>query len=192
LTIFLVATGDQSGTPAARAAQVGSSAGTAGRVVAADLSSETGMRFNNGAATYDANLIADDFHIFVFRVDHNMAYADATMYIDGTMSENTFTGSSSNASDLTNFTGGDLELILGTGRLGSGSLAGGDSYLGSLAELLIYNEQMNELQINLVANYLSSEYGLPFAYDTSTAVPEPAAALPLLLVALGLRRRRSA
>ena len=70
LTIFLVATGDQSGTPAARAAQVGSSAGTAGRVVAADLSSETGMRFNNGAATYDANLIADDFHIFVFRVDH--------------------------------------------------------------------------------------------------------------------------
>ena len=36
------------------------------------------------------------------------------------------------------------------------------------------------------------DHGLPFAYDTSTAVPEPAAALPLLLVALGLRRRRSA
>jgi hypothetical protein len=55
----------------------------------------------------------------------------------------------------------------------------------------MYNEQMSELQINLVANYLSSEYGLPFAYDTSTAVPEPTATmLPLALALMGLRRRR--
>jgi MYXO-CTERM domain-containing protein len=190
-TIFLVATGDLSSSPAARAAQIGSSTGGGGRVVGTDLSSDTGMRFNNGAAIYDADLLASDFHIFVFRVDHNASYADALMYVDGTLEQNTFTGSATSTSNLTNFTGSDLELILGTGRLASGALAGGDYYLGSIAELLVYNEQMSELQINLVANYLSSEYGLSFAYDTSTAVPEPTAAmLPLALAALGLRRRR--
>jgi len=191
MTIFLVATGDLSGSPAARAAQFGSTTGAGGRVVGTDLSSDTGMRFNNGAATYDAGLVADDFHIFVFRVDHNAAYADALMYVDGTTDANTFTGSATAAS-LTNFTGSDLELILGTGRLASGALASGDYYLGSVAEMLMYNEQMSELQINLVANYLSSEYGLPFAYDTSTAVPEPAVAtmLPLALALMSLHRRR--
>ena len=189
MTIFLVATGDQSGLAAARASQVGSSAGTAGRVVGTDLSFDTGMRFNNGAAIYNANLDADEFHIFVFRVDHNQAYADALMYIDGTLDANTFTGAA-NSANMTNFSGSDLELILGTGRLGSGSLAGNDYYVGGLAELLIYNEQMSELQINLVANYLSSEYGLPFAYDTSSVVPEPAGAIPLLFAVLARRRRR--
>ena len=191
LTIFLVATGDQSGNTAARASQTGSSAAAGGRVVGTDLSQDTGYRFNNGFSTYDAGIAPEDFHIFVFRIDHNASYADALMYVDGTTASHTFTGASSNVGALTNFSGSDLELILGTGRLGSGSIATGDYFLGSVAEMLIYNEQMTELQINLVANYLSSEYGLPFAYDTTTAVPEPAAAVTsLLALTLTLSRRR--
>jgi arylsulfatase A-like enzyme len=193
LTIFLVATTDQSGNPAARASQVGSSAAAGGRVVGTDLSQETGYRFNNGASTYSTGLSDDDFHIFVFKVDNATAYADAVMYVDGTTAEHTFTGASNNVGAVTNFSGSDLELLLGTGRLASGSIATGDYFLGSIAEMLVYNEQMTELEINLVANYLSSEYALPFAYDVSSAVPEPAAAataIPVLLGALGLRRRR--
>lgn len=190
LTVFLVATADQSGLPAARAAQVGASTGAGGRIAGMDLSSDTGLRFNDGAAIYEADLQDSDFHIFVFRIAQGMSYADATMYIDGTLPQNTFTGSSNNPGGLVNFTGSNLELLLGTGRLSSGAIAAGDHFVGSLAELLIYNEQMTELEINLVANYLSSEYALPFAYDTSSAVPEPAAALPLGLMLLALPRRR--
>lgn len=191
LTIFLVATGDQSGQTAARATQIGSSFGTAARVVGTDLSIDTGFRFNNGASLYDASL-GTDFHIIIFRIARGMSYADATLYVDGTTDANTFTGNSNNATALTNFSGSNLELLLGTGRLPSGSLATGDYYLGQLAEMLVYNEQMTELQINLVANYLSSQYNLPFAYDTLTAVPEPAtlALLPAALATLVLRRRR--
>lgn len=189
LTIFLVATGDQSGQTAARATQIGASTGAAGHVAGTDLSIDTGIRFNNGASLYNANLGAG-FHIFVYRIPAGMNYADATLYIDGTMDQNTFTGNSNNDTALTNFTGSNLELLLGTGRLPSGSIATGDYFVGDLAEMLVYNQQMSELQINLVANYLSSEYNLPFAYDTITAVPEPAAALMLLPLALGLASRR--
>jgi arylsulfatase A-like enzyme len=190
LTLFLVATADQSNLPVARAAQIGLSAGTAGRVAGLDLSNETGLRFNDGAATHSPSL-GSDFHIFAFRIPHGMTYANATMFIDGTTAEHTFAGSSSNPSSLTNFSGSTLELLLGTGRLANGSLATSDFYKGQIAELLVYNEQMTELEINLVANYLSSEYNLPFAYDTLTAIPEPTTLLPLLtLTALTRRLRR--
>jgi arylsulfatase A-like enzyme len=194
LTIFMVATGDQSGDRAARAAQVGAAAGTNGQVVGADLSDgETGFRFNNGAAVYDASFDPDDFHIFVFQIDHQASYASAKLFIDGTVDANTFTGLAS-AAGTTNFGEDTLELLLGTGRLNTGAIAGSDYFLGDIAELLVYNEQMTELEINLVANYLSSEYALPFAYDTGSAVPEPATvlvAIPALLGVLGMRRRRS-
>lgn len=190
MTIFLVATGDQSGNIAQRAAQIGAAGGNAGRITGLDVSSETGIRFNNGAAVYDAAMDPEAFHIFVFQVDQGMTYDEAVMYIDGTTDANTFTGSASNTSTLVNFSGSDLELILGTGRLGTGNIATSDYFTGSVAELLMYNEQMTELEINLVANYLGTTYDLAFAYDVSTAVPEPTAALPLLLGAVSLRRRR--
>jgi hypothetical protein len=66
-----------------------------------------------------------------------------------------------------NFSGSDLELLLGTGRNTSGALLSGDYFSGQLAEMLVYNDQLSIGQINLVANYLSSEYGLPFAYETN-------------------------
>jgi hypothetical protein len=192
LTVFLVATGDQSGQTAARATQIGASTGAGGRVAGTDLSVDTGLRFNNGASLYDADL-GSDFHIIIYRIPAGMGYADATLFVDGTTDANTFTGNSSNDTALVNLSGSNLELLLGTGRLPNGSLAGGDYYVGQLAEMLVYNEQMTELQINLVANYLSSEYGLPFAYDTTTAVPEPAAMVvltPLALAGLSQHRRR--
>jgi hypothetical protein len=36
-----------------------------------------------------------------------------------------------------------------------------------LAEFLVFNDQLSVGQINLVANYLSSEYALPFSYSTT-------------------------
>jgi hypothetical protein len=173
ITVITVARGDTSGNTAQRLGQLGSQAGTAGRMVGLDVSTSptstsnggAGFRFNNGASLYDTPIVNAGFHIVTWRVDHGQSYADATLFVDGTQPANTFTGST--ASGTTNFTGTDLELILGTGRAAGGALQGGDYYTGQLAELLVFNAQLSVGQINLVANYLSSEYGLPFAYETN-------------------------
>ena len=89
---------------------------------------------------------------------------------------------------MTNFTGSTLDLILGRGRLDGGAAT--DWYQGDIAELLVYNDQMTELQINLVANYLATDYGLSFAYDTTTVVPEPASMGAIAMFGIVAMRRR--
>ena len=173
ITVFAVATGDTSGATAERLAQIGKRNGAAGRIAGLDVSTTptgtsnggAGIRFNDGSALYDTPLADPGFHIVVWQIDDGQAYADAKMFVDGTVAANTFTGSG--PANTTAFSGADLELLLGTGRGTNGALQPGDSFSGQLAEFLVYNDQLSKGQINLVANYLSSEYGLPFAYDTT-------------------------
>jgi hypothetical protein len=126
-----------------------------------------GFRFNNGASLYDTPVVDPGFHIVTWQIDDAATYADAKMFVDGTLPENTFTGSSTNPTNTAGFTGTDLELILGTGRSTSGTLLSSDYFAGQLAEFLVFNDQLTVGQINLVANYLSTEYALPFAYETN-------------------------
>ena len=182
ITVLAVAKGDTTGAAAQRLAQVGSSTGASGKVLGADLSSSptstsnggAGFRFNNGASLYDTPIAEDGFHIVAWQVPSGTTYASAKMFVDGTLAANTFTGSSTNTTTTTSFTGSDLELILGTGRSSAGALLPGDYYTGELAELLVFNEQLTVGQINLVANYLSTEYALPFAYETNILFPASA------------------
>jgi hypothetical protein len=118
----------------------------------------------------------------VFQVDHNVAYANAKMFIDGTMASNIFTGNSSNATGNPLLDGSTLELLLGTGRLNGGGLAPNDYYDGQIAEFLVYNEQLTVDDINVVADHLSFKYDLPFAFSFNEAgvggsIPEPSTAL---------------
>jgi uncharacterized sulfatase len=175
ITVIAVAKGDTTGNTAQRLGQLGSSAGTSGQIVGMDVSSSStstsnggaGFRFNNGASLYDTNLRNSGFHIVAWQVDDGQSYVDATMFVDGTLPANVFAGSSTNTTGTTTFSGSDLELILGTGRSAGGTLFSSDYYTGQLAEFLVFNTQLSTGQINLVANYLSSEYGLPFAYETN-------------------------
>lgn len=174
MTVIAVATDDTTGNAAQRLAQLGSHAGTAGKIVGLDASKTStstsnggaGFRYNNGASLYDTSLANGGFHIVTWQVDDAQSYADAKLLVDGTLPANTFTGSST-ASGTTSFTGTDLELILGTGRSAAGALLPGDYYTGQIAEFLVFNDQLSIGQINLVANYLSTEYALPFAYQTN-------------------------
>lgn len=179
-TLFLVTTGDSSGGKAKRVAQIGSSAGAAGRIVGVDASSSSattnnggsGLRFNNGAALYDTALAnAGDFHIVVVQVDDEQAYDQAIFYVDGTTPQRTFTGTSNNPTGVLNLSGNDLELLLGNGRATGGALYANDFFTGSVAELLIYNEQMSVDEINLVASYLANQYDLPFDYQSAGPIP---------------------
>jgi arylsulfatase A-like enzyme len=174
ITVIAVASGDTSGNAAQRLGQVGSHNGTAGKIVGLDVSGTAtstnnggaGFRFNNGASLYDTPISNAGFHIVTWQVDDGQSYADAKLLVDGTLPANTFTGAST-STETAAFSGNDLELILGTGRSGSGALFSSDYYTGQLAEFLVFNEQLSIGQINLVANYLSTEYALPFAYDTN-------------------------
>jgi hypothetical protein len=182
LTVIAVATADASGNTAQRLGQVGSRAGTNGKMVGFDVSNTdmstsnggAGFRFNNGASLYDTPISDNGFHIVAWQVDDAQAYAHATMFVDGTLPANTFRGSSTNTTSTTSFSGTDLEVILGTGRNNSGELLGSDHFTGQLAEFLVFNEQLSLGQINLVASYLSNEYALPFAYQTNLVFPEAA------------------
>jgi hypothetical protein len=175
ITVVAVTTSDTSGATAERMGQIGDSGGAAGQVVGFDVSKSptsesnggAGLRFNNGASLYDTPVSAGGFHIVAWRIDDAQAYADATLFVDGTLPANTFTGTSTSPTNTINFAGSDLELLLGTGRSTSGSLLSGDYFSGQLAEMLVFNDQLTIGQINLVANYLSTEYGLPFAYETN-------------------------
>ena len=172
--MIAVATGDTTGGAAQRLGQIGSGAGTNGKIVGLDASSSStetsnggaGFRFNNGASLYDTPVASAGFHIVTWQVDDAQSYADAKLFVDGTLPANTFTGSSTTANS-TSFSGTDFELILGTGRNSSGTLLTGDYYTGQLAEFLVFNDLLTIGQINLVANYLSTEYALPFAYETN-------------------------
>jgi uncharacterized sulfatase len=175
ITVLAVATGDTSGDTAERLGQIGDSGGAAGQVVGLDVSTSptstsnggAGFRFNNGASLYDTPIADPGFHIVVWQIDDGQAYADAKLFVDGTLPANIFTGESTSPSNTASLSGGDLELLLGTGRNASGALLSGDYFNGQLAEMLVFNEQLSIGQINLVANYLSTEYDLPFAYQTN-------------------------
>jgi uncharacterized sulfatase len=174
ITVFAVTTGDTSGATAERLGQLGKSSGAAGQIAAFDASSTptstanggAGYRFNDGASLHDTPLADPGFHIVVWQVDDGQAYTDAKLFVDGTQAANTFTGGGS-TTNTTTFSGADLELLLGTGRGANGALLPGDNFSGQLAEFVVFNDQLSTGKINLVANYLSSEYGLPFAYDTT-------------------------
>ena len=175
ITVIAVANHDASGNAAQRLAQIGSHAGTSGKIVGLDMSNTptstsnggAGFRFNNGASLYDTPVSNAGFHIVTWQVDDGQSYADAKLFVDGTLPANTFTGTSTTPTNTATFTGTDLELILGTGRSSGGALLTTDYYTGQVAEFLVFNDQLSVGQINLVANYLSSEYALPFAYETN-------------------------
>jgi arylsulfatase A-like enzyme len=179
ITVIAVATHDQSGNAAQRLGQFGSHSGAAGQSVGFDASKMltstnnggAGFRFNNGASLYDTPLASDGFHIVTWQIADGQAYTNAKMYVDGTTAANTFTGSSTNTTSASTFSGTDLELLLGTGRSTVGALLTSDYYTGQLAEFLVFNQQLSVGQINLVANYLSTEYALPFAYETNVLFP---------------------
>ncbi len=175
ITVIAVANGDTSGNTAQRLGQIGSHAGTAGKIVGLDLSTTptstsnggAGFRFNNGASLYDTPIANTGFHIVTWQVDDAQSYANAKLFVDGTLPGQHIHRFQYQPPDTTSFSGSDLELILGTGRNTSGALLTSDYYTGQLAEFLVFNEQLSVGQINLVANYLSTEYALPFAYETN-------------------------
>ncbi len=163
LTMFVVATGDMSGEAAERALHLGQASGAAGQIIAFDLSTNkaatdggSGCRFNNGKALAKAaNPVNSAFHIVAVKMAQSASYSSLQYYVDSTTSQTL--DSVANPSNVMTLLAAGNVLALGTGIQG-GSYMTSDAYTGDIAEVLIYNRQLDSQQMEQVYDYLYDRY----------------------------------
>ncbi|AQQ09802.1 hypothetical protein L21SP3_01617 [Sedimentisphaera cyanobacteriorum] len=164
LTVFIVCTGGQSGS-VERAAQIGSSAGTASHLMGIDVSSNTsGCRYNNGFSLTpaDSNPVeAGQFHIGVRQMQDGGTHSDLFYSCNDLEPENI---QANNPSNVITFDRYNNDITIGTGRGPDGQWYP-DFYEGDLAELIIYNRQLITSELQEVGDYLSQKYSLPFTSE---------------------------
>lgn len=175
LTVFVVAQGDQSGQTAERILQLGSKAGTGGKCFGVDFSTDTvgadggsGVRFNNGKSLVRANNpITAGFHIAALQIDQGQTYGSLRYYVDD-MTAEVFSNSAS-PSNLVALDAGNNELTIGTGIATNGTYYTSDDYQGDIAEILIYNSQLTQAQMQQMMDYLTAKYSIFQAWNPAPA-----------------------
>ena len=144
-----------------RVCQVGNGTGTNHQVVGADMVSNqtgggSGLRYNNGNALTTAanNPMTSGFHICAWQVNQGARYDAGKMYVDGSQIVwDTYGG----AANIINFQNADNKITIGNGRLNGGALSE-DWYDGYIAEILVFNAQLTESQIQTMQAYLENKY----------------------------------
>ncbi len=175
LTVFVVATGDRSDAAAERALHFGQASGSPGQIVALDLSTNTtlndggsGLRFNNGKVLVKSgNPINSAFHIAAFKMAQNSTYASAEYYVDSLTRQSY--NNTANTGNTINLLANSNILTLGAG-VQNGSFTGGDAYTGDIAEVIIYNAQLNTAQMQSVYDYLNARYFTSSGDDTGLVI----------------------
>ncbi len=176
VTIFIVAQGDQSGDAAERILQLGRIASpNTGRCLGADFSTNTtgtdggsGGRFNNGKCLVRANNpITTGFHIAALQIDQGETYGSLRYFVDD-MTAQVFDNTANTGNVITFDTGGN-ELTVGTGIPSGGGYYTTDDYQGDIAEILIYNSQLSQGQMQQMFDYLTAKYSIFQAWNPAPA-----------------------
>jgi len=175
LTVFIVAQGDQSGQSAERIMQLGSKAGTGGKCFGIDFSTDTvgadggsGARFNSGKSLVRANNpVTTEFHIAAFQIDQGETYGALRYYVDDMVSE-VFNNTANQGNTVALDASGN-ELTVGTGIAGNGTYYTSDDYQGDIAEILIYNSQLSQAQMQQMMDYLGAKYSIFQAWGPTPA-----------------------
>jgi hypothetical protein len=174
VTVLAVFTGgsDPANGVAQRLWQVGSTSGTAGQYLPADVTAfETtqtaGVRYGNGNAMISsANnpLSAGVFNISAWQIADGGRYDSVKWYMNGELlTFDTYT----NGATLINLVDNSNEVTIGNGRQTAGWVAA-DYYNGDVAEVLVYNTLLTQTQIGQVTQYLRDKY-----YNTTAWNPSP-------------------
>jgi hypothetical protein len=175
LTVVVVAQGDKSGETAERIIQLGSKAGTGGKCFGVDFSTNTagadggsGARFNNGKSLVRVmNLLTAGFHIAALQIDQGETYGSLRYYIDD-MTAEVFDNSANPGNTIALDAAGN-ELTVGTGIGGNGAYYTSDDYQGDIAEILIYNSQLSQAQMQQIFDYLTAKYTIFQAWNPAPA-----------------------
>lgn len=164
LTVFMVATGDTSGVSGERAMQIGQAASNGKHVLGIDLSTDTlesdggsGGRFNGGKALVKGNNPMDtNFHIISMQIAQGGAFNSLKYCVDDLTPE-VFDNLASGGNLLSLITTNNL-LTVGTGVDASGTYMSSDDYSGDIAEIMIYNDMLDDEEMADVYDYLYQKY----------------------------------
>jgi hypothetical protein len=175
LTVFAVVSPDRSVKTLQRLAQLVRSDGNADQAVDFDVSATNtarkhgGVEFqvNQGDSTANTLRTQVGFHIIIWRISPVESDANATIYVDGTLPSHVFPCATDNAGGVVALGTQGVSFLLGSGPRKDGALKVESQFTGDLAEFLVFDKPLSIGQINLVANYLSSQYDLPFSYQPS-------------------------
>ncbi|MDZ7738594.1 MAG: Calx-beta domain-containing protein [Bacteroidales bacterium] len=118
------------------------------------------IRFNNGNRYFSDGYTQDDWKIGAIRNFSGALYGEYEGFIGGNSLTET---SSSNPTNLPS-TADDLYYV-GAGLDGSGNFMTDRYYEGDMAEVIAYNIYLNNAQVKIINNYLSSKYNLPVSED---------------------------
>jgi len=188
LTVIIAGSASTLGMPQ-RAVQVGANGGLNSKIIGCDLSNaENGVRYNNGfylSRPVGAGnpLGVGELHISVRQMAQGGRH-DSLLYSTGgdPLEISLGEAAANNPGNIVTFNDVGNIISLGGGELG-GDGAFIDPYDGLIGEVLVYNKQLTQAQIDEVGLYLADKYSLAY-------VPEPATLMLLGVGTLILRRRK--
>ncbi len=159
-TVFMVAknttTSDQDNT----GLFIGQSPGTGGTVRHYGLEYNLAIRFNNGNRIFDDGFTQDNWRIGTIRNFATAQYGQYEGFIDGV-----YLGQSASSGPTSIPATADDFYYLGAGLGTSTTFSSARYFEGDMAEMIAYNIYLNNAQINIVNNYLSTKYNLPISLD---------------------------
>jgi hypothetical protein len=153
LTVFTVCTGGTGDIQ--RVVSLGKSGGEAHKSFSCDVSSlQSGARYNNGYCLGNSPFTYGKWHTSVRRIAQGASYADLYYRVNDTR----FLETISNYPDrYVNFDAAGNDITVGAGWQTDMLL---DWYDGDVAEIVVYNKQLSEAQIQTVMLYLDEKYDL--------------------------------
>ncbi|MCF8223014.1 MAG: HYR domain-containing protein, partial [Bacteroidales bacterium] len=159
-TVFMVAKNTTTSDEDNSGLFIGQASGNPSTIRHYGLEYDMAVRFNNGNRVFDDGFTQDDWKIGIIRNFSGALYGEYEGFVNGGMP-----GEASSAG-VTNIpvTVDDLYYI-GAGLGPSGAFSSDRYFEGDMAEMIAYNIYLNNAQVKIVNNYLSSKYGLPVLYD---------------------------
>ncbi len=164
MSVFMVIEADDGALR--RALHLGNTNGANGQSIA--FATDSSFRYNNGNRIFANDPMNGAFGIGAWRTEADEPYGEGRFFKNG--DEKGQTGST-NPGNLKNLADG--ETLVGQGR--GNNTTFNDRFLGDIAEIIVYDRALSNVELNQVGYYLEQKYGLTTDYgDPSvTTVPQP-------------------
>ncbi len=159
-TVFMVAKNATAASEDNTGLFIGEANGTGGLVRHYGIELNSTIRFNNGNRIFDDGYAFNQWRIGVIRNSSGDLYGEYSGYLNGNLLGQS---SSSSPTSLPNTAGESF--FIGAGQGTNGDFMSNRYFEGDMAEVIVYNSELNESQRIIVENYLSSAYDITIASD---------------------------